>query len=267
MGSDQLSRQVEDSDWLDHVVRYGLVVYGLVYLTVGWLMSQLVLSGHRGSVATKGVAKEVLDLPAGRVLLVLAAVGMAGLVVWRLLDLLFGHRKEDGRELWLYRLGDLIKIGIWGALAWKAATTAAHDSTGGGGGLSSADVLAWPGGQWLLGAAGLGILGYGLYYVRTGLSEAHADGLAREGRSGGSGTAYVLLGKVGYVAKGVTFALIGLLVGYAAVTERSGRVGGLDRAAREVLERPFGQWLLLLLALGMACYGLFNLVRARYLSR
>ncbi|MGN6783118.1 MAG: DUF1206 domain-containing protein [Marmoricola sp.] len=34
-----------------------------------------------------------------------------------------------------------------------------------------------------------------------------------------------------------------------------------------MVQQPFGPWLLALVALGIGCYGLFALVRARHLSR
>ena len=77
----------------------------------------------------------------------------------------------------------------------------------------------------------------------------------------------MLLGKVGYIAKGVAIGLVGVLFVYAAVTHDPKKSGGLDQALHEVLEQPFGPFLLVAIALGIACYGLFCFARARHLSR
>ena len=54
---------------------------------------------------------------------------------------------------------------------------------------------------------------------------------------------------------------------YAAITHEPKKSGGLDEALQEVLEQPFGQFLLVAIGLGIACYGLFYFARARHLSR
>ena len=37
--AERLGRQAENSDWLDHAIRVGLVAYGLVHLMIAWLAS------------------------------------------------------------------------------------------------------------------------------------------------------------------------------------------------------------------------------------
>jgi hypothetical protein len=69
------------------------------------------------------------------------------------------------------------------------------------------------------------------------------------------------------MAKGVAFAIVGGLFCYAAYTHQPKKSGGLDVALHKVLQQPFGQFLLLAIALGIACYGLFCFARARHLSR
>ena len=143
---------------------------------------------------------------------------------------------------------------------------------GGGGGSEregrsvTARVMDLPAGTWLVAAVGLAIIGVGIAHIRTGLSDDHRDALTAEGRSGESGSAYLLLGKVGYVAKGLAIAGVGALFGYAAITHDPNRSGGLDTALRTVLEQPYGPALLCALAVGLGCFGVFCLVRARHLS-
>ncbi len=77
----------------------------------------------------------------------------------------------------------------------------------------------------------------------------------------------MLFGKVGYIAKGIAIGIVGGLFAYAAVTHEAKKSGGLDQALQTVLEQPFGPVLLLAIAVGIACYGLFCFARARHLSR
>ena len=72
---------------------------------------------------------------------------------------------------------------------------------------------------------------------------------------------------MGYIAKGVAIVIVGALFGYAAITHEAKKSGGLDQALQTVLEQPFGQAMLVAIALGIAAYGVFCFARAKHLSR
>jgi hypothetical protein len=71
-------------------------------------------------------------------------------------------------------------------------------------------------------------------------------------------------GQVGSVAKGVTIGLIGVLVVIAAVRFRPDEAAGLDVALKTLAAQPFGPYLLTIVAIGLAAYGVFSFFDARY---
>ena len=75
------------------------------------------------------------------------------------------------------------------------------------------------------------------------------------------------LGQVGYPGKGVALGVVGGLFVWAAITFDPEKASGLDGALRTILDAPFGQFLLTLVALGIAAFGAYLLVRARYPER
>ncbi|MCD6638635.1 MAG: DUF1206 domain-containing protein [Nocardioides sp.] len=256
------------SDWLDHAVRIGLIAYGIVHLIVGWLAVQLAFGDHSEEASNSGALHALAEQPLGEVIVWGVAVGMFLLVVWRLLEFGFGHREaEEGAERWRKRLVSLGKAVIYGALGWSALKVLFGDGSKGGTDSATAKVMGLPGGPWIVGAVGLAIAGYGVALVVRGWTEKFAENLDAEGRSGESGSAYVLIGKVGYIAKGLAIVVVGGLFVYAAVTHRAKESGGLDQALQTILEYPFGPWLLVGIGLGIGCYGLFCFARARHLSR
>lgn len=262
----ELGRQAEQSDWLDTAVRIGLVVYAIVYLLIAWLCGQLALGDYQGSVS-KGAFQELAEKPFGTVLLVVVAAGMLLLVLWRLLDAAVGHREKDGTERWRLRGYDVFKGVVYGWLGYKAVMVALGEGGGSGSAATTARLMELPMGRIIVGAVGVGIAVYGGRQIWRGLSEEHSNHLAAEGKSGTAGSAYLLLGKIGYSAKGIAFLIIGGLFVHAAVTHRPEESRGLDGALREILQQPYGTWLLLAMAVGIGCYGLFSLARARHLSR
>jgi hypothetical protein len=264
--TEEIRRKAADSDALDAAIRLGLVAYGLVHLLIAWIAVQLALGHDEGQASAKGAMQELAGKPLGGVLVWAVAIGMFCLVVWRLLEAGFGHRDADeAKRPWL-RVMSLGKAAVYGAIGISGVKVALGSGTSGQSKSLTAKVMDWPAGTWIIGVVGLVILGVGIAHVRKGLSDDYRDGLSAEGKRGEAGTTYLLLGKVGYVAKGVTICSVGALFGYAAISHDPNRSGGLDTALRTVLEQPYGPFLLCALALGLGCFGLFCLARARHLS-
>ncbi|MET0999069.1 MAG: DUF1206 domain-containing protein [Marmoricola sp.] len=265
--AEQLGRDAERSDWLDHAVRAGLVAYGVVHLLIGWLAIQLALGDHSEEASAKGALSELAQQPFGKFLVWAVAIGLYLLVVWRILEAVFGHRDEEGADRVRKRVTSGIKAVIYGAVAVTATKVAVGSGSGGGSDTLTAKVMDWPGGQWLVVAAGLAIIGYAGNLAWRGWKEKFAEHLDTEGKLGNSGAAYLLLGKVGHIAKGIALAIVGGLFCYAGITHEPGKSGGLDEALQKVLQQPFGQVLLIGIGVGIACYGLFCFARARHLDR
>lgn len=264
----EAGRRADDSDWLDHVARAGLVAFGVVHLVLGWLSVQLALGDSEGSTSTTGAVRQLAEQPFGKVLVWLIAVGMVLLVVWQVLDGMLGHREESGGKLALKRATSFGKAVVYAVIAFSAISVASGTGSSGGGTDSmTATLMDRPGGQILVGLVGIGIVAVGVVLVVKGWTEGFLSKLDGQGRAGHTGTAYKWLGKAGYVAKGVALAVVGGLFGYAAVTHEANKSGGLDQALQEVLEQPFGPVLLTLIGLGFAAYGLFCFAQARHLDR
>lgn len=266
--SEQAGERAENSEWLDYAVRIGLIAYGVVHLMVAWLAIQLAVGGGGGSASQKGALAELARQPFGKVLVWAVAIGMFLLVVWRALEAAFGHEEKDGADRVKKRAASAGKGVIYAALGVTALKTAIGSSSkSGGSDTMTAKVMNWPGGQILVVVAGLAIIGYGGFMVYRGWTEKYAEHLDAEGKSGDTGRAYLLLGKVGYIAKGTSIAAVGGLFVYAGLTHDPKKSGGLDQALHKVLQQPYGVVLLIGIGIGLGCYGLFCFARALHLSR
>jgi len=254
---------------MDKAARFGLVAYGFVHVMIAWVAVQLALGKSNGKPSAEGALAHLADERFGDTLIWAVAVGLFLLVAWRVLEAIGGHRELDGGERLRARLVSLAKGVVYGAIGVGAVRVA----TGHGARTSqrsktmTAEVLDWPAGQWIVALVGLAILGYGAGLVWHGLTDGFLDHLDGQGRTGDSGTAYTWLGRIGYIAKGIAIGIVGCLFGYAAIKHEPDKTGGLDQALRDVLEQPFGPVLLLAIALGIGCFGLFCFARARHLSR
>ena len=264
------AREAHGSDTLDHLARAGLVAFGVVHLVLGWLALQLALGDREGSTSTSGAIQTLVEQPLGPAIVWAVALGMALLVVWQGLEALLGHRDHDGIDRVRKRVTSAGKAVVYAVIAVSAARKASGD--GGGSGerqtdSMTAEVMSWPGGQLIVGAVGLAIVGVGAALVYKGVTDRFLRDLEAAGASGDAGTAYTWLGRAGYAAKGVSLGVVGGLFCYAAATHDAQESGGLDQALRQVLEQPFGPVLLGAIGIGIACFGVFCFAWARHLSR
>jgi hypothetical protein len=267
--ADQLGREADDSDVLDHAVRVGLVAYGVVHLLIAWLAGQLAFGESAGSASGTGALSELAQKPFGQILLWVVGLGFFALVVWMLIEAVLGHRLEDGIKRVGKRLKSLGKAVVYAALGVSALKIAV--GSGGGGGEDTdtltSRLMALPLGPLLVGAVGVGILVVGCAHIYKGITEKFKDDLKATGSTGNSGKLYIGLGKAGYISKGIALLVVGGLFVYAAATHDPEKSGGLDQALKTILDQPFGAPMLVLIAAGLACFGLFCFAWARHLDR
>lgn len=275
MRNSTLTSDVDGSDVLDHGVRAGLIAYGIVHLVVAWMGVQLALGDSGGKASQTGALQQLAENGAGRLSLYAAALGFAALVIWQGAEAVVGHKSEDGGKRIFKRAASGVKAVVYATLAFSSVTIASGSGSGGGskGGSKSgtdgytAQLMSAPGGQILVGLVGLAIVGAGGYLAYKGVAQKFTKRIKTEGTSGDTRKPVIVLGTVGYVAKGVALAAIGLLFVTAALQHDASESGGLDQALHTLQQQPFGRPLLIGVALGFGCYGVFCFFWARYLDR
>jgi hypothetical protein len=266
--AERVGREAQNSEWLERAIRVGLVAYGVVHLLVGWLALQLAFGDKSEKASNKGAMQELAQQPFGEVLIWAIAIGMFFLVIWRLLEVFFGHQeKDEGSDRMKARAVSGLKAAIYAAVGITALSVAVGSGKSGGGSKWTQTVMDWPAGQWIIAAVGLAVIIYGANHVRKGFTESYAKHLSAEGKSGQAGKAYLMFGKVGYIGKGIAIGIVGGLIMYGGITHDASKSGNLDQALHKVLTYPFGVVLLVVMAAGIICYGLFCFARARHLSQ
>ncbi len=261
-----------NSDALEHLARIGLVAYGLVHLLVAWLALQLAWSGGSGQSADQaGALATLAEQPLGRPLLWLLAVGLVALAAWQAAEgLRWRSQLSSSGDARKKAVEKTVKAVAKAVLYTALAVLAVRTATGGGGGggqQQAAGVFGWPAGRWLVGLVGLVVIGVGVYLVNKGVSKKFLEEVDLHSASPQTTRLVTRLGQAGFPAKGVSLGVVGGLLVYAAVTFDPARATGLDGALHTILAAPFGQVLLTLVAIGIAAFGAYCFVRARYPER
>jgi hypothetical protein len=268
------ARDAGNSDGLEHLARVGLIAYGVVHVLVAWLALQLAWGGGGESADQSGAMATLAESSFGKPLLWVVAIGLIALAVWQAAEVLRWRHgwsaSGKARTTAVKKSGKaIVKAVIYAALAVLAIRFA----TGGGQSSSqqqqqtTAGVFAWPAGRWLVGAAGLVLIGVGAYHVYKGVTKRFLKEIDLAEAPRTATRLVTRLGQVGFPGKGIALAVVGGLLVYAAITFDPSKAQGLDGALRTILEAPFGRILLTLVAVGIAAFGAFCFVRARYPER
>jgi hypothetical protein len=241
------------------LVGLGLVSYGLVHLVLAWIALQLAF-GKRAEASPEGALTQLGKQPLGGVLLWIMAIGLLTLTVWQVFEAAIG-REEAGRDNRLRRrltsAGRAIVYLVLGLLAIGIATRAASGS-GKGEETLSAKLMSVPFGQVLVAAVGAVVIGVGIGQIVKGVKQNFTEDLDR-----GVSPAVRRLGTVGYCVKGVALGIIGGLFIWAAITYDPKKAGGMDAALTTVRDQLFGSVLLAVMAVGIACFGVYCFFWAR----
>jgi Domain of Unknown Function (DUF1206) len=260
------ARRAARSDLLEVLTRVGFVGYGLLHLAVAWLAIQIAL-GHPAAESDQGGAFQYLATkPFGRFLLVVVAIGLAAMALWQLLLAAIGHRAERGFSRTAERLASAGRTVIYAALAWTAwkVVEGAAPSNAQQAQDATAGLLAKPAGQWLVAIAGLAVIALGAGMIIYGARKSFERRLMLGRMSRRTRRVAVRLGQSGYIAKGVAFGIAGILLFQAATTRNPARSRGLDAALRALRDQPYGEFLLVVVAVGVAAFGVYCFFQSRY---
>ncbi len=240
------------------LARCGYVVVGLLHVLIGIIALQID-SGQSGQADQSGAVGAVASQPAGGILLWICAVACAALALWQL-DEAFLASRSPGPHKVMSVLSPCGKALVFGALATTFGVFAlgGRKTSGGTSSDLTSNILKAPGGAVLLVCIGAGLVIAGGYYAYRGVSFKFIKELKPE-----SHKLVIPLGVAGYVAKGLVLALVGILIIVATVNADPGKSTGLDGALRSLRGQPFGAYLLIAVAVGLICFGLYSAARAR----
>jgi Domain of Unknown Function (DUF1206) len=258
------ARRASDSRPAQWLARLGLTARGVLYILIG-VVAILVAIGQGSHEADQSGALQLLaSQPYGLVALWLLFVGFAGYALWRLSEAVFGVTGEgNGAGPRLKSLVRAVLYAIFAVLTVKVITGQQASQASQQKDLT-ATVMHHTGGRWLVGIVGLAIVIAGLVLVLEGIRRKFMKYLRTGEMSPQTRRAVERLGMIGTTARGLVFALAGVLVIDAAVEFKPSKAGGVDKALLTLRDQPFGEFLLILAAAGLIAFGVYGLAEARW---
>lgn len=256
----------------------GFFTKGIVYLLVGALTLMAAL-GLGGDIASRdGVVLFLLALPAGKLLGGLVALGLLAYSLWRLSQV-FLRPKKDGKKPsgiknFFTRFRFFYSSMLYGFIAYSFGKPLIQDlfghenpSTGQGDKQEQAalgELLTHNWGKvfiWILAAiiAIQAIWQFRLAFTAHFMKKIdHSPNIKHE---------YEFIrksGRFGYSARGLVFAIISFFLVQVILEHNAQVYKGTEGALQYLLSFSYGSILLALTALGLAGYGVFNIMVARH---
>jgi hypothetical protein len=248
------------------MVRLGYAAKGLIYLLMGVLALRLAVGLGGRITDASGVLRTFVQQPFGWMLLTVIAVGILAYAVWQVTEALLDTRhKGGGVRGWLDRSLTIIKGVTYGTIGIEAMQLVfARRAESQGADDYAREAMQVPLGSIFLVLVGIGIAWYGVSQIWMAWQSRFDDDIDQQ-RLRRDGLAWVLgVGRAGIGARGVILVVMGTALLRAAFDRSPSKASGMAESLWTLVSQPFGTWLLAATAAGLVCFGLFQLLHAKY---
>jgi hypothetical protein len=252
--------------WVRRAVRVGYAAKGIIYLLIGTLAIRLAIGLGGELTDSSGALRTIVQQPFGMALLTIVGVGILAYAGWEITEGIADHKRKGTDAGGLLSRGlTVLKGTVYGLVGVQALRMVMGSS----GSTRDADdyartAMEFPLGGAFLVAVGLGVAAYGISQVVDAWKAKVGEDLdARQLRSEG-GAWLIHVGRAGIGARGIILALVGGALARAGFDERPSEASSMPEAMWTLFSQPYGKWLLASVAAGLICYGVFQILHARY---
>ncbi len=255
--------------WLERLERFGYLIRGLVYATIGVLAVQLAMGAGGGTTTQSGAIAMLGSQPFGKVLLILIVVGLAGYSLWGFIRAIFDplHRGSDSKGI-LARIGFAFSGLTYCILIIPPLQSLMNQGSKPASNPADISVVLFnlPFGKWL-------VVGLGLVWIAIGVGQmyvAYKQDFKKDFQFNKMSASEIKwatrLGQIGYAARGIVFAVIGTIIFQAGLTHNPSQPQGFDTALLKLAQAPNGTLILGGVALGLIAFGIFSALSARWIK-
>ena len=262
-------KQAASNPRLEFLERVGYIARGILYAVMGSLALGLALGVGGKATDPSGSLATLAGGTFGKILLIVMAIGLGAYSIWGFVRALFDplHRGDDPPGI-AERLGF-----AWSGVAYAGLTVFALELLVGTGRAAAQDstqttisrFFALPAGHWLVVAIGLVSIAIGLWQFVEAKTARFKKDMKREEMTPAEEKFMVSMGRLGYLARGVTFTLVGWFVFQAGLHRDPAQARGYSGAFVFLLSQPYGHLLLGIVALGFIALGLHSFAAARWM--
>ena len=249
--------------WIRRFVRIGYAAKGVIYILIGVLALQLALGEGGRLTDQNGVLLSIVRQPFGILLLTVIGLGLLVYAGWEIVGAVIDGNKR--RRGWADCALSIIKGVTYGAIGVQAVRLVLGQPRTS----SDADdyaraAMRLPLGELLLALIGIGIALYGARQIRHAWTSKFDDDLDEHRLRREGGEWVLAIGRAGIGARGLILVVMGAAFVTAAFDRQPSAAKGIPEAMATLFSQPYGPALLAAVAAGVTCFGVFQLLHARY---
>ncbi|HUH29593.1 DUF1206 domain-containing protein [Gelidibacter sp.] len=248
----------------ENIARFGLSAMGFVYILIGVLTAMPTLNLGGQKTGTKGAIAYLAGQPFGQVLLTIMAIGLFSYTFWKLYQTFYDSRNLGTDIKALFTRAGYFTGGLfYGALGFVAVKLIF------GGGYDDQQEIIISALSSKFGSVfailfGLVLAGKALFEIYFVVSNKFKKNVQSSEMPPKAKSTLLKFGVIGHFARALVFGVMSFLTIRTGVTFRHKKMSTLTDAF-QFLDNEFGDVVLVLVALGFLCFGLFMLVKAKYL--
>ncbi len=250
--------------WVDPLMRFGYTARGIVYVLIGALAFVAFVDGGR-TPDSKTALGTLLQMPFGKLMLALIALGLVAYALWCFIDAGFDlDNKGNDAKGWTARAAKIISGAVYVVLALSASALAiGSDSPSSGADRTehwTGILMQQPLGRWLVAVVGGIAIAIGAQHFVAAFRQKYTGHI----RFTPAAQRLDPLLRFGLVAHGAVVVIVGVFFIWAAWTADPSRAGGLRDALLMVRSADASQILFASVGVGLLGFAAYCFVQAAF---
>jgi hypothetical protein len=258
------ARSAVSSRYFEYAVRFGHAAKGIVFGGIGIMAARIALGDSAETADFAGALERLSEQPLDVLFLGVLSLGLFCYAAWRIARGIMDVEDRPGGIRGVFSRVTMLTVGgtylFFGAYAAGLLLGLRRDDETID--EEAATVLAWPMGEWIVGALALGFVAAGVWEIVVAFTGRFREEFGNVRlRRWETGLVYVT-GWWGHVSRGVIYCVAGGYGLKAALTYDPDEAKGFAETLWAITEAPWGGWLLLAVAAGLMAFGAYSLLLA-----
>jgi hypothetical protein len=257
----------ENTNKINKIKQFGFYSKGIVYALIG-ILAAMVAAGLGGDLkGPTGLVSFLDNLPAGRILVAIVALGLFAYSVWCFYASIYDPNENGANNRIRIRLVYAYSGVIYSLIAFsfgKAAFTTANPSEGSSEKAALNELLTEEWGVWAIGIIAIAMAGNALWQIYLAYCGEYMALVDDDPKGKKELMLLKRSGKYGYLARGVVFAVLAFFMLKVFLNRNEEDYKGTAGAFAYLLNLEYGPFLMGIVALGMIGYGVFCILVARH---
>lgn len=254
----------------------GFFTKGLVYLLVGVLTFMAAFNWGGSISSSSNVVRFLMDLPMGQVLVGTTSIGLLAYSLWRFYEIILVQKDTNeekikgGFKMIRYLYSGIFYLTIAYSFAkplinaWRGAGNLREEEQNGDERAALWEILNHDWGKVLLWSLAILIAGQALQQFYISYKGGFMKKIDNYPQVKYEYDFIRKVGRLGYIARGVVFGILSFFVVRVILSHNANAYKGTQGALEYLLSFSYGTFLLAIVALGLAGYGIFHIMVARH---